>query len=268
MSEIFYRQGIPTERCLAVIGFPDDSDRRQKRAQPDPPGAHLPLPQTKPARRSQSLVDYFIDREIENGIWTCRTIPRNVTNGARLLRPQLRKARGAARRRVHLQLALMGRRQHARQRRHSRLRSIRSLPRSTTKYAKDVDRYSASLAEQRGWPERWSRCSPRRWTSSRPAKKKPEHIQKRRVPARLRPRVRNGTRPAHALADRFHTGTDQLPDEQRAKADSRFRSCPAILRTEKSLGRREASRRLHAQSRVPDSQSAANTAWLLSCRRR
>ena len=23
MSEIFYRQGIPTERCLAVIGFPD-----------------------------------------------------------------------------------------------------------------------------------------------------------------------------------------------------------------------------------------------------
>ena len=23
MSEIFYRQGIPTERCLTVIGFPD-----------------------------------------------------------------------------------------------------------------------------------------------------------------------------------------------------------------------------------------------------
>jgi hypothetical protein len=23
MSEIFYRQGIPPERCLAVIGFPD-----------------------------------------------------------------------------------------------------------------------------------------------------------------------------------------------------------------------------------------------------
>ena len=23
MSEIFYRQGIPTERCLAVIGFPE-----------------------------------------------------------------------------------------------------------------------------------------------------------------------------------------------------------------------------------------------------
>ena len=33
MSEIFYRQGIPTERCLAVIGFPDaQRDRRQKRA--------------------------------------------------------------------------------------------------------------------------------------------------------------------------------------------------------------------------------------------
>ena len=33
MSEIFYRQGIPTERCLAVIGFADrQRNWSQKRA--------------------------------------------------------------------------------------------------------------------------------------------------------------------------------------------------------------------------------------------
>ena len=44
MSEIFYRQGIPTERCLAVIGFPDgDGHRRPERAEFDQTGPHLSL---------------------------------------------------------------------------------------------------------------------------------------------------------------------------------------------------------------------------------
>ena len=56
------------------------------------------------------------------------------------------------------------------------------------------------------------------------------------------------------LADRFHTGTDQLPDEQRAKADSRFRSQSQLFRGPKS---RRASRSFPTASRTvpcPDPQ--------------
>jgi hypothetical protein len=45
MSEIFYRQGIPTERCLAVIGFPDGAAIGvRKRAEFDQARTHLSLP--------------------------------------------------------------------------------------------------------------------------------------------------------------------------------------------------------------------------------
>jgi len=70
MSEIFYRQGIPTERCLAVIGFPDGAAIGVRSAPNLIRPAHIfrYLKQNRHAEM-KAAVDYFIEREIENGFW-------------------------------------------------------------------------------------------------------------------------------------------------------------------------------------------------------
>src|SRR6266566_5665562 len=70
MSEIFYRQGIPTERCLAVIGFPDATTIGVRTAPNLIRPAHI-FRYLKQARlvELRASMDYFIDREIENGFW-------------------------------------------------------------------------------------------------------------------------------------------------------------------------------------------------------
>src|SRR5687767_4965649 len=154
MSEIFYRQGIPTERCLAVIGFPDATAIGVRSAPNLIRPAHMfrYLKQNRHAELKAS-VDYFIDREIENGIWTFSDDPsqryataldyfaRNYAKLAALLEEEYifnwlswdgdnMLASGA--------ILDYG--------------SIRQFAAKHDKYRfKDVDRYSASLAEQRGW---------------------------------------------------------------------------------------------------------------------
>jgi len=154
MSEIFYRQGIPTERCLAVIGFPDATAIGVRSAPNLIRPAHIfrYLKQNRLAELKAS-VDYFIDREIENGIWTMPEDPaqryrtaldyfaRNYAKLAALLEEEYifnwlswdgdnMLASGA--------ILDYG--------------SIRQFAAKHDKYRfKDVDRYSASLAEQRGW---------------------------------------------------------------------------------------------------------------------
>ena len=154
MSEIFYRQGIPTERCLAVIGFPDATAIGVRSAPNLIRPAHIfrYLKQNRLAELKAS-VDYFIDREIENGIWTVPEDPaqrystaldyfaRNYAKLAALLEEEYifnwlswdgdnMLASGA--------ILDYG--------------SIRQFAAKHDKYRfKDVDRYSASLAEQRGW---------------------------------------------------------------------------------------------------------------------
>jgi uncharacterized protein YdiU (UPF0061 family) len=154
MSEIFYRQGIPTERCLAVIGFPDGTAIGVRSAPNLIRPAHMfrYLKQNRHAELKAS-VDYFIDREIENGIWTFPDDPsqryttaldyfaRNYAKLAALLEEEYifnwlswdgdnMLASGA--------ILDYG--------------SIRQFAAKHDKYRfKDVDRYSASLAEQRGW---------------------------------------------------------------------------------------------------------------------
>lgn len=154
MSEIFYRQGIPTERCLAVIGFPDATAIGVRSAPNLIRPAHMfrYLKQNRHAELKSS-VDYFIDREIENGIWTLPGDPaeryataldyfaRNYAKLAALLEEEYifnwlswdgdnMLASGA--------ILDYG--------------SIRQFAAKHDKYRfKDVDRYSASLAEQRGW---------------------------------------------------------------------------------------------------------------------
>ena len=69
MSEIFYRQGIPTERCLAVIGFSDGSAIGVRSAPNLIRPAHI-FRYLKQGRHAElkASVDYFIDRQVENNI--------------------------------------------------------------------------------------------------------------------------------------------------------------------------------------------------------
>lgn len=154
MSEIFYRQGIPTERCLAVIGFPDMTAIGVRTAPNLIRPAHIfRYLKQKRHKELQASVDYFINREIENGCWqfsgdatgrysrALEYFARNYAKLAALLEEEYifnwlswdgdnMLASGA--------ILDYG--------------SIRQFAAKHDKYRyKDVDRYSASLAEQRRW---------------------------------------------------------------------------------------------------------------------
>lgn len=154
MSEIFYRQSIPTERCLAVIGFPDATAIGVRSAPNLIRPAHM-FRYLKQGRRDElrASVDYFINREVENGFWEIPAeekdryakaldyFARSYAKLAALLEEEYifnwlswdgdnMLASGAV-----LDYG-----------------SIRQFAAKHDKYRyKDVDRYSASLAEQRGW---------------------------------------------------------------------------------------------------------------------
>jgi uncharacterized protein YdiU (UPF0061 family) len=151
MSEIFYRQGIPTERSLAVIGFPDTTAIGVRSAPNLIRPAHI-FRYLKQGRHAElkASVDYFIDREVENGFWEITSerydkaldyFARSYAKFAALLEEEYifnwlswdgdnMLASGAV-----LDYG-----------------SIRQFAAKHDKYRfKDVDRYSASLAEQRGW---------------------------------------------------------------------------------------------------------------------
>src|SRR4030095_8687975 len=77
MSEVFYRQGIPTERCLAVIGFSDGSAIGVRSAPNLIRPAHI-FRYLKQGRLSElkASLDYFIDRQVTNRFWQVpRTAP-------------------------------------------------------------------------------------------------------------------------------------------------------------------------------------------------
>jgi uncharacterized protein YdiU (UPF0061 family) len=154
MSEIFYRQGIPTERCLTVIGYPDTTAIGVRSAPNLIRPAHM-FRYLKQRRHKElkASVDYFIDREVENGFWEVPSdgderyvkaldyFARSYAKFAALLEEEYifnwlswdgdnMLASGAV-----LDYG-----------------SIRQFAAKHDKYRfKDVDRYSASLAEQRGW---------------------------------------------------------------------------------------------------------------------
>lgn len=70
MSEVFYRQGIPTERTLAVIDYGDGTAIGVRTAPNLVRPAHIfrYLKQGRHAELKASL-DYFIQREVDNGFW-------------------------------------------------------------------------------------------------------------------------------------------------------------------------------------------------------
>lgn len=154
MSEIFYRQGIPTERCLAVIGFPDTTAIGVRSAPNLIRPAHLfrYLKQ----RRHQELkasVDYFIEREVANGFWEIPSDPQERYPKALdyFARSYAKLAAILEEEYIFNWLSWDG---------DNMLPSgaildygsIRQFAAKHDKYRyNDVDRYSASLAEQRGW---------------------------------------------------------------------------------------------------------------------
>ena len=154
MSEIFYRQGIPTERCLAVIGFPDGTAIGVRSAPNLIRPAHI-FRYLKQGRHTElkASVDYFIDREVENGFWR---VP--AKGNARYAKALDYLARSYGKMAAVLEeeyifnwLAWDGDNMLA-SGAILDYGSIRQFAAKHDKYRfKDVDRYSASLAEQRYW---------------------------------------------------------------------------------------------------------------------
>jgi uncharacterized protein YdiU (UPF0061 family) len=154
MSEVFYRQGIPTERCLAVIGFSDGTAIGVRSAPNLIRPAHIfrYLKQGRLTELKASL-DYLIDRQVANRFWQ---VPR--TGSARYEKALDYLARSHGKMAAVLEeeyifnwLAWDGDNMLA-SGAILDYGSIRQFAAKHDKYRyKDVDRYSASLAEQRYW---------------------------------------------------------------------------------------------------------------------
>jgi uncharacterized protein YdiU (UPF0061 family) len=154
MSEIFYRQGIPTERCLTVIGFPDTTAIGVRSAPNLIRPAHM-FRYLKQGRHQElkASVDYFIDREIENGFWQVPSAPKERYAKALeyFARSYARLAALLEEEYIFNWLSWDGDNMLA-SGAVLDYGSIRQFAAKHDKYRfKDVDRYSASLAEQRGW---------------------------------------------------------------------------------------------------------------------
>jgi hypothetical protein len=154
MSEIFYRQGIPTERCLAVIGFPDGTAIGVRSAPNLIRPAHI-FRYLKQGRHAElkASVDYFIERQIENGFWQ---IPRKGNERYSKALEYLARSYGKMAAVLEEEyifnwLAWDGDNMLA-SGAILDYGSIRQFAAKHDKYRfKDVDRYSASLTEQRYW---------------------------------------------------------------------------------------------------------------------
>ncbi|HEY3038893.1 MAG TPA: protein adenylyltransferase SelO family protein [Pyrinomonadaceae bacterium] len=154
MSEIFFRQGIPTERCLAVIGFSDGTAIGVRSAPNLIRPAHI-FRYLKQSRHAElkATVDYFIEREVENKFWqipgdesakyeqALDYFARSYGKMAALLEEEY----------IFNWLAWDGDNMLA-SGAILDYGSIRQFAAKHDKYRfKDVDRYSASLTEQRYW---------------------------------------------------------------------------------------------------------------------
>jgi uncharacterized protein YdiU (UPF0061 family) len=153
MSEIFYRQGIPTERCLTVIGFPDGTAIGVRSAPNLIRPAHI-FRYLKQGRLTElkASMDYFIDREVQNEFWQ---VPRGNAKYEKALeylaRSHGKMAAVLEEEYIFNWLAWDGDNMLA-SGAILDYGSIRQFAAKHDQYRfKDVDRYSASLAEQRYW---------------------------------------------------------------------------------------------------------------------
>ena len=154
MSEIFYRQGIPTERCLTVIVFPDTTAIGVRSAPNLIRPAHM-FRYLKQGRHAElkASVDYFIDREVANGFWDIPDDPKERYTKALdyFARSYAKLAAILEEEYIFNWLSWDGDNMLA----SGAILDYGSIRQFAAKHDKyrynDVDRYSASLAEQRGW---------------------------------------------------------------------------------------------------------------------
>src|SRR6478672_6503707 len=154
MSEIFYRQGIPTERCLVVIAYPDATAIGVRSAPNLIRPAHI-FRYLKQGRHAElkASVDYFIDREVENGIWQVskRGVARYEQALEYLARSYGKMAALLEEEYIFNWLAWDGDNMLA----SGAILDYGSIRQFAAKHdqyrSKDVDRYSASPTEQRYW---------------------------------------------------------------------------------------------------------------------
>ena len=268
MSEIFYRQGIPTERCLAVIGFPDATAIGVRTAPNLIRPAHM-FRYLKQGRHEElkASVDYFIDREIENGFWEIPPdekerytkaldyFARSYAKLAALLEEEYifnwlswdgdnMLASGA--------ILDYG--------------SIRQFAAKHDKYRyKDVDRYSASLAEQRGWARTLVQVFAQAMAFIQSGVKENLNTFKNADCLRVFDETFARERDQRMLWRIGFTPEqiDYLMNNAQ-QGDSRLRSEFELFRRSQSeQGNRKTSGRFHSQSRFSDPQSAATSARVL-----
>jgi uncharacterized protein YdiU (UPF0061 family) len=154
MSEIFYRQDIPTERCLTVIVFPDATAIGVRSAPNLIRPAHI-FRYLKQGRHQElkASVDYFIDREVENEFWDIPSEPKQRYTKALdyFARSYAKLAALLEEEYIFNWLSWDGDNMLA----SGAILDYGSIRQFAAKHDKyrynDVDRYSASLAEQRGW---------------------------------------------------------------------------------------------------------------------
>jgi uncharacterized protein YdiU (UPF0061 family) len=154
MSEVFYRSGLPTERTLCVIDFGDGTSVGVRTAPNLIRPAHI-FRYLKQGRRDElkASLDYFIERQVENGFWKLPT--ERAARYKKVLR-YIAKAYGKLAAALEEEyifnwLAWDGDNMLA-SGAILDYGSIRQFAAKHDKYRyKDVDRYSASLMEQRFW---------------------------------------------------------------------------------------------------------------------
>jgi uncharacterized protein YdiU (UPF0061 family) len=154
MSEIFYRQGIPTERCLAVIGFSDGTAIGVRSAPNLIRPAHIfrYLKQNRHAELKAAM-DYFIEREIANGFWQFpEDASERYSTALDYLAQQYGKMAAVLEEEYIFNWLSWDGDNMLASGAILDYGSIRQFASKHDKYRfKDVDRYSASLGEQRGW---------------------------------------------------------------------------------------------------------------------
>ncbi len=154
MSEIFYREGIPTERCLTVIDYGDGSSVGVRTAPNLVRPAHL-FRYLKMGRHAElkRAMDYFLDRQEKNGFWKLPADPAaRSARGLDLIAKSYGKLAAVMEEEYIFNWLSWDGDNVLADGSILDYGSIRQFAAKSNKYRyEDVDRFSTSLGEQRYW---------------------------------------------------------------------------------------------------------------------
>jgi uncharacterized protein YdiU (UPF0061 family) len=154
MSEIFYREGIPTERCLTVIDYGDGSSVGVRTAPNLVRPAHL-FRYLKMGRHAElkRAMEYFLDRQERNGFWKLPAEPvARSARGLDLIAKSYGKLAAVMEEEYIFNWLSWDGDNVLADGSILDYGSIRQFAAKSNKYRyEDVDRFSTSLGEQRYW---------------------------------------------------------------------------------------------------------------------